>query len=116
MSRLANTAPLRDALDAVLTQRQETNKREGELRGRYERSWNEEFQQLMDNKKDNLEKYRRLRHLAQDFVFTAETYGKLIIAERYDACPFHARCVCLCCVYVCVSEDMCELFVLCSTV
>jgi len=67
----------------VLAEERDAKDRETQTRRRYERCWNEEFQHLMDNKKDDLDKYRRLRHLAQDFVFTAETYGKLIISERH---------------------------------
>jgi hypothetical protein len=44
--------------------------------------WNTQFQRIMAMK-DHVEKYEKLRHLAHDFVYAAQTYGKIIISERY---------------------------------
>lgn len=44
--------------------------------------WNTQFQRIM-TMNDRVVKYERLRHLAHDFVYAAQTYGKIIISERY---------------------------------
>eukprot|EP01091_Cochliopodium_minus_P008798 TRINITY_DN2050_c0_g2_i9.p1 TRINITY_DN2050_c0_g2~~TRINITY_DN2050_c0_g2_i9.p1 ORF type:complete len:1349 (-),score=401.15 TRINITY_DN2050_c0_g2_i9:136-4182(-) len=43
--------------------------------------WNEKFQELM-SLENSYEKYDGLRNLAQDFVYCAETYGRIIISEK----------------------------------
>ena len=45
------------------------------------RNWNEEFQQLVELP-DSRIKFLGLRNLAHDFVYAAETYGKIIISEH----------------------------------
>lgn len=44
--------------------------------------WNDQFQKIrkMD---EGLDKYRKLSNLAHDFVYAAQTYGRIIISERY---------------------------------
>ncbi len=44
--------------------------------------WNTRFQALCDRKEDDFIKFDQLRALAHDFVFAAETYGRIIISER----------------------------------
>jgi hypothetical protein len=65
------------------------------------RDWNAEFQALMDGISDEKilteeSTFRRLSELANDFVYCAQNYGRIIIAEKN--LPFD-RCVCMC---VCV--------------
>ncbi|PRP84152.1 hypothetical protein PROFUN_04143 [Planoprotostelium fungivorum] len=54
-----------------------------------EKSWNQQFQQILENLNlcdDAQERstiYSQLSNLAQDFVHYAKTYGKLIISELY---------------------------------
>jgi Clustered mitochondria/Translation initiation factor eIF3 subunit 135 len=45
------------------------------------RDWNAEFQELLDLP-DGWSKYLRLRNLESDFVYAAEAYGRIIIAEN----------------------------------
>jgi len=44
------------------------------------RNWNSEFQTLMDQE-DSYEKFLQLSQLAQDFGYSAEALGKIIISE-----------------------------------
>lgn len=44
--------------------------------------WNEGFQTLVAQP-DSLEKFTELTRLAKEFVYLAETYGRIIIAESY---------------------------------
>ncbi|PRP85823.1 hypothetical protein PROFUN_06015 [Planoprotostelium fungivorum] len=53
------------------------------------RDWNAEFQRIVEgleeaDKQEKLNRYLRLSHLAQDFVYVAKTYGKIIILERFS--------------------------------
>jgi len=45
-------------------------------------SWNTEFQTVIEME-DCLEKFERLSSLEQDFVYAAETYGRIIISEHF---------------------------------
>ncbi|KYQ92909.1 hypothetical protein DLAC_05501 [Tieghemostelium lacteum] len=45
-------------------------------------SWNSEFQKLIEMD-DCLEKFERLSSLEHDFVYAAETYGRIIISEHF---------------------------------
>ncbi|EGC32510.1 hypothetical protein DICPUDRAFT_15088, partial [Dictyostelium purpureum] len=45
-------------------------------------SWNSEFQRLLEMD-DCLEKFERLSSLEHDFVYAAETYGRIIISENF---------------------------------
>lgn len=45
-----------------------------------QKNWNLEFQALL-TRPDSEEKYAALSRLANEFVFVAETYGKVIISE-----------------------------------
>ena len=52
------------------------------------RNWNEEFQSLVASIDDSVilaehKKFRKLASLAKDFVYAAQTYGKVIISEKY---------------------------------
>jgi hypothetical protein len=44
------------------------------------KDWNEDFQQLLQTE-DNYDKFVNLGQLAQEFVYTAQTYGRVIISE-----------------------------------
>ncbi|EGG14472.1 hypothetical protein DFA_12244 [Cavenderia fasciculata] len=44
-------------------------------------SWNEKFQELLEEK-DSEEKFKKLSTIANEFVYCANTYGKIIISER----------------------------------
>eukprot|EP01119_Soliformovum_irregulare_P020731 TRINITY_DN6771_c0_g1_i1.p1 TRINITY_DN6771_c0_g1~~TRINITY_DN6771_c0_g1_i1.p1 ORF type:complete len:1301 (+),score=414.07 TRINITY_DN6771_c0_g1_i1:81-3983(+) len=53
------------------------------------RDWNDEFQTINDglaeaSEQEKMLKYEELSHLAQDFVYVAKTYGRIIILERYS--------------------------------
>ncbi|KAN0015625.1 hypothetical protein ACTFIU_008366 [Dictyostelium citrinum] len=45
-------------------------------------SWNSEFQRLLEMD-DCLEKFERLSSLEHDFVYAAESYGRIIISENF---------------------------------
>lgn len=45
-----------------------------------ERDWNEEFQRINDER-DSPTKFERLSQLANDFVYAAKLYGKIICSE-----------------------------------
>ncbi|KAK5577688.1 hypothetical protein RB653_002633 [Dictyostelium firmibasis] len=47
-------------------------------------SWNSEFQRLLEMD-DCLEKFERLSSLEHDFVYAAESYGRIIISENFLA-------------------------------
>jgi len=44
--------------------------------------WNERFQRVL-REPDSIAKFKKLSNLAQNFVFTAEQYGRIIIEEYY---------------------------------
>jgi len=44
--------------------------------------WNEEFQRI-SALEDSAEKYKQLSQIAHEFVYVAETYGRVIISELY---------------------------------
>ncbi|PRP79299.1 ABC transporter B family member 11-like [Planoprotostelium fungivorum] len=46
-----------------------------------QRDWNAEYQSILDMP-DSKIKYRKLKSLATDFVYAAETYGRIIISEH----------------------------------
>lgn len=46
------------------------------------RDWNAEFQTLLDTD-DSLEKFTALGCLAEDFIYVAEMYGRIIISEFF---------------------------------
>jgi hypothetical protein len=48
------------------------------------KDWNSDFQKLLEQP-NNLSKWERLRNLAEDFAYAAETYGRIIISEAYLA-------------------------------
>jgi hypothetical protein len=47
------------------------------------KNWNEEFQKILRMPQEDLNTFSLLRSLGQDFVFTAETYGRIIISEMH---------------------------------
>lgn len=47
------------------------------------KNWNEEFQRILRMPQGELNTFSLLRSLGQDFVFTAETYGRIIISEMH---------------------------------
>lgn len=46
------------------------------------KSWNEEFQEIL-HLEDCKEKFLKLSNLSRDFVFTAQTYGRIIIRGKF---------------------------------
>eukprot|EP01125_Pyxidicula_operculata_P017085 TRINITY_DN5945_c0_g1_i2.p1 TRINITY_DN5945_c0_g1~~TRINITY_DN5945_c0_g1_i2.p1 ORF type:complete len:1909 (-),score=399.00 TRINITY_DN5945_c0_g1_i2:471-6197(-) len=68
------------ALEKVLESRLESIGSRNEM-------WNERFQEAWELPEDTpdqkLEKYTKLSEIASDFVYAAETYGKIIISEFY---------------------------------
>jgi hypothetical protein len=47
------------------------------------KNWSKEFQRVLAMPRDDLQRFSLLRNLGQDFVFTAETYGRIIISEMH---------------------------------
>jgi hypothetical protein len=45
------------------------------------KDWNAEFQDIL-HIRDDLVKWEKLRDLAGDFAYAAETYGRIIISEE----------------------------------
>jgi hypothetical protein len=44
------------------------------------KDWNKNFQSILDEEESE-SKYQRLSQIAHEFIFVAETYGKVIISE-----------------------------------
>eukprot|EP01117_Protostelium_nocturnum_P004713 TRINITY_DN1709_c0_g1_i1.p1 TRINITY_DN1709_c0_g1~~TRINITY_DN1709_c0_g1_i1.p1 ORF type:complete len:1608 (-),score=618.00 TRINITY_DN1709_c0_g1_i1:52-4875(-) len=47
----------------------------------FERDWNDEYQSILEME-DSKDKFESLKGLASDFVYAAETYGRIIISEN----------------------------------
>lgn len=81
-----NVTLVTDVVSLLLRSHIDGSKHWGELsRKLLARNWNKEFQQSLEME-DSKEKFEKLRNLEEDFVYAAETYGRIIIAGRCNVC------------------------------